>query len=83
MKRRGLRRLADASRRVWVATYERVVPRTVPQPRCELADPWASARNDADEPRSSRSSALLSPTLFYRLRPTLHRDATAAVSRSA
>jgi hypothetical protein len=39
MKRRGLHRLANASRCVWVATYERVVPRTVPQPRCELADP--------------------------------------------
>jgi len=26
---------------------------------------------------------VLSPTLFHRLRPTLYRDATAAVSRSA
>ncbi len=39
LKRRGFHRLADASRRVWVATYERVVPRAAPQPRCALADP--------------------------------------------
>jgi hypothetical protein len=39
MKRRGLGRLADASRRVWVAGYARVVPRVAPQPRCELLDP--------------------------------------------
>jgi hypothetical protein len=39
MKRRGLRTLADTSRRLWVAAYERAVPRTAPQPRCELVDP--------------------------------------------
>jgi hypothetical protein len=39
MKRRGLRRLADASRRAWCAAYARLVPRTAPQPRCALGDP--------------------------------------------
>jgi hypothetical protein len=39
MKRRGLNRLADATRRVWVAVYERLVPRVPPQERCELSDP--------------------------------------------
>lgn len=39
MKRRGLRHLADTSRRLWLAAYERVVPRVEPQPRCELIDP--------------------------------------------
>ena len=39
MKRRGLRRLADATRRAWCAAHARLVPRVVPQPRCELADP--------------------------------------------
>jgi lysine-specific demethylase 8 len=38
MKRRGLRRLADASRRLWYATYRRVVPRIEPQVRGELAE---------------------------------------------
>ena len=39
MKRRGLHRLADASRRAWLAAYERVTPRIAPQPRGELVDP--------------------------------------------
>jgi len=39
MKRRGLVRLADATRRVWYAAYARLVPRVTPQPRCELVDP--------------------------------------------
>lgn len=39
MKRRGWSRLADVSRRVWCAAYARVVPRVVPQARCELRDP--------------------------------------------
>lgn len=39
MKRRGLNRLADATRRVWCAAYARVTPRVVPQERCELLDP--------------------------------------------
>lgn len=38
MKRRGLRRLADASRRMWLAAYERVVPRAEPQARCVLSE---------------------------------------------
>lgn len=41
MKRRGFVRLADASRRLWLATYDRVVPRVAPQPRFELVDPPA------------------------------------------
>jgi ribosomal protein L16 Arg81 hydroxylase len=39
LKRRGLNRLADASRRVWCAAYARLVPRVMAQPRCELLDP--------------------------------------------
>jgi Cupin-like domain len=39
MKRRGLNRLADTSRRLWLAAYERVTPRALPQSRCELLDP--------------------------------------------
>ncbi len=39
MRRRGLLRLADATRRIWLATYNRAVPRVAPQPRCVLADP--------------------------------------------
>jgi len=39
MKRRGLNRLADTSRRLWLAAYERIVPRVPPQSRCELLDP--------------------------------------------
>lgn len=38
MKRRGLRRLADSSRRLWCSTYRRVVPRVEPQARGELAE---------------------------------------------
>jgi hypothetical protein len=39
MKRRGLNRVADATRRVWCAAYARVVPRVVPQERCALIEP--------------------------------------------
>jgi lysine-specific demethylase 8 len=39
MKRHGLHRLADATRRVWCATHARLTPRVTPQPRCELLDP--------------------------------------------
>ena len=39
MKRHGLARLADTSRQLWVNAYEALVPRTAPQPRCELNDP--------------------------------------------
>ena len=38
LKRRGLDGLANAARRVWYAAYTRVVPRTTPEPRCELSD---------------------------------------------
>lgn len=41
MKRRGLRRLADGTRRAWYAAYTRLVPRVVPQERVELAEPPA------------------------------------------
>ena len=36
MKRRGLHRLADTTRRIWCAAHARLVPRVVPQERCEL-----------------------------------------------
>jgi hypothetical protein len=39
MKRRGLNRLADATRRAWCAAYRHLTPRVTPQPRCELAGP--------------------------------------------
>lgn len=39
MKRRGLNRLADTTRRAWCAAHARVVPRVVPQERCELTEP--------------------------------------------
>ena len=39
LKRRGLNGAADVARRAWCAAYARLVPRVVPQPRCELADP--------------------------------------------
>jgi hypothetical protein len=39
LKRRGLRRFADATRLLWLAAYERLVPRVEPQERCELANP--------------------------------------------
>jgi hypothetical protein len=38
MKRRGLRRLADASRNLWYEAYRRFVPRIEPQARGELAE---------------------------------------------
>jgi hypothetical protein len=38
LKRHGLRRVADVSRRAWYACYTRVVPRVEPQARCELHD---------------------------------------------
>jgi hypothetical protein len=39
LKRRGLTRFADATRLLWLAAYERLVPRVEPQERCELANP--------------------------------------------
>lgn len=42
MKRRGYGKLADATRRVWLAMHDRVVPRVTPQPRYELVDPEAA-----------------------------------------
>jgi hypothetical protein len=39
MKRRGLNRLADATRRVWCQAHARLLPRVVPQERCELVEP--------------------------------------------
>jgi hypothetical protein len=38
LKRRGLNRVADATRRAWCSAYARLVPRVVPQARCELAE---------------------------------------------
>jgi hypothetical protein len=40
---RGLVQVADATRRAWLAGYERLVLRVAPQPRCELIDPLSAA----------------------------------------
>ena len=39
MKRRGLRKLAYVSRKVWIAGYDVAVKSPAPQARCELIDP--------------------------------------------
>jgi hypothetical protein len=39
LKRRGMTRIANATRRAWCRVHDVVVPRTQPQDRCLLADP--------------------------------------------